>query len=103
MKRKILVLLLLVPMYCLAQKQIASVPSTFGVRAYLRLNSMGASIGDVSFELRCLWIQVAAYLGAASLVYGVQLRTTQYHVRKRLDYLRKKREVRLALKKHAKS
>ena len=78
-------------------------PSTFGVRAYLRLNSMGASIGDVSFELRCLWIQVAAYLGAASLVYGHQLRTTQYHVRERLDYLRKKREVRLALKKHAKS
>ena len=78
-------------------------PSTFGVRAYLRLNSMGASIGDVSFELRCLWIQVAAYLGTASLVYGYQLRISQYHAQQRLDYLRKKREVRLALKKHAKN
>ena len=73
-------------------------PSTFGVRAYLRLNSMGASVADVSSELRCLWIQVAAYLGTTCLVYGHQLRTTQKHASERLDYLRKKREVRLALK-----
>ena len=74
-------------------------PSTFGVRAYLRLNSMGASVADVSSELRCLWIQVAAYLGTTSLVYGHQLRITRQHASERLDYLRKKREVRLALKK----
>jgi ABC-2 type transport system permease protein len=74
-------------------------PSTFGVRAYLRLNSMGGSIGDVSPELRYLWIQVAAYLGMACLVYGHQLRVSQRHAQERLDYLRKKRKVRLALKK----
>ena len=74
-------------------------PSTFGVRAYLRLNSMGASVVDVSSELRCLWIQVAAYLGTTCLVYGHQLRITRQHASERLDYLRKKREVRLALKK----
>ena len=78
-------------------------PSTFGVRAYLRLNSMGASIGDVSLELRCLWIQAAAYLGAAGLVYGHQLRVSQRHAQERLDYLRKKREVRLALKNHTRN
>ena len=74
-------------------------PSTFGVRAYLRLNSMGASVADVSSELRCLWIQVAAYLGTTCLVYGHQLRITRQHASERLDYLRKKREVRLTLKK----
>ena len=74
-------------------------PSTLGIRAYLRLNSMGASIADVSSELRCLWIQVAAYLGTTCLVYGHQLRITRQHASERLDYLRKKREVRLALKK----
>ena len=78
-------------------------PSTFGVRAYLRLNSMGGAIGDVSFELRCLWIQVAAYLGAACLVYGHQLRISQRHAQERLEYLRRKREVRLVLKKHTKN
>ena len=74
-------------------------PSTFGVRAYLRLNSMGGSIGDVSFELRCLWIQAAAYFGTACLVYGHQLRLSQRHAAERLDFLRKKRLVRLAMKK----
>lgn len=73
-------------------------PSTFGVRAYLRLNTMGATLGDITLEMRCLWIQVAAYLGTACLVYGHQLRTTQKHASERLAYLRKKREVRLALK-----
>lgn len=73
-------------------------PSTFGVRAYQRLNTMGATLGDITLEMRCLWIQVAAYLGTACLVYGHQLRTTQKHASERLDYLRKKREVRLALK-----
>lgn len=74
-------------------------PSTFGIRAYLRLNTMGASVADVSFELRCLWIHVAFYLGTACLVYGHQLRTTRQHAEERLGFLRKKREVRLALKK----
>ena len=32
-------------------------PSTFGARAYIRLNSMGADISDVMPELRILWIQ----------------------------------------------
>ena len=74
-------------------------PSTFGIRAYLRLNSMGGSIGDVSLELRCLWIQAAAYLATACLVYGHQLYISRQHARERLDYLRKKREVRVAMKK----
>ncbi|WP_033148572.1 MULTISPECIES: ABC transporter permease [unclassified Prevotella] len=54
-------------------------PSTFGVRAYLRLNTMGASVGDVATELRCLWIQSAAYFGTACLVYGHQLRESRRH------------------------
>ena len=74
-------------------------PSTFGIRAYLRLNSMGGSIGDVSFELRCLWIQAAVYFATACLVYGHQLYISRQHAQERLDYLRKKREVRLAMKK----
>ena len=74
-------------------------PSTFGVRAYVRMNTMGGTLADVSSEVRFLWIQMAAYLGAACLVYGHQLRISRRHAQERLDYLRKKREVRLALKK----
>ena len=63
------------------------------------MNTMGGTLADVSSEVRCLWIQMAAYLGAACLVYGHQLRISRRHAQERLDYLRKKREVRLAMKK----
>ena len=69
-------------------------PSTFGIRAYVRMNSMGATLGDVMFEVRCLWLQAAAYFGTACLVYGAQVRLTRRHAEERLAVLRKKREVR---------
>ena len=49
-------------------------PSTFGVRAYIRINSMGATIDQFLPEIRILWIQAAAYLGLACLVYRHQFR-----------------------------
>ena len=47
-------------------------PSTFGVRAYVRVNSMGATIDQIMPELRILWIQAAAYLGLACIIYRYQ-------------------------------
>ena len=73
-------------------------PSTFGIRAYVRMNSMGATLGDVMFEVRCLWLQAAAYFGSACLVYGAQVRLTRSHAEERLAVLRKKREVRQLMK-----
>lgn len=73
-------------------------PSTFGARAYIRLNSMGATLNDVLPELRYLWIQAAAYFGVTCLVYGNQIRVSRLHAQERLEYLRKKREVRRRLK-----
>lgn len=49
-------------------------PSTFGVRAFIRVNSMGASINQILPEIRILWIQAAVYLGMACLVYRHQFR-----------------------------
>ena len=49
-------------------------PSTFGARAFIRINSMGASFEQVLTEIRILWIQAAAYLGMACLVYRHQFR-----------------------------
>ncbi len=73
-------------------------PSTFGIRAYVRMNSMGATFGDVMFEIRCLWLQAAFYFGTACLVYGAQVRLTRSHAEERLAVLRKKREVRQLMK-----
>lgn len=52
-------------------------PSTFGARAYIRLNSMGATLSDVLTEYRILWLQVLAYFMLACLVYGHQIRVTE--------------------------
>ena len=54
-------------------------PSTFGARAFVRMNTMGATLSDVVPEVRYLWIQAAAYLGMACLVYGHQLRVSRRH------------------------
>ena len=73
-------------------------PSTFGVRAFVRMNTMGGVLSDVISEIRYLWIQAAAYFGTACLVYGIQVRLSRRHAQERLEVLRKKREVRLQLK-----
>ncbi len=46
----------------------ALIPSTFAVRAYVRIATMGATAADVMPEFRALWIQAAAYFVAASIV-----------------------------------
>ena len=73
-------------------------PCTFGIRAYIRLNSMGATIADVSNELICLWILVAFYFTMACIVYSVEMRLSKRHAHERWEVLRKKREVRLMFK-----
>jgi ABC-2 type transport system permease protein len=73
-------------------------PSTFGIRAFVRMNTLGGVLSDVVPEIRYLWIQAATYFGTACIVYGVELRTSQRHARERLAVLRKKREVRESLK-----
>ena len=54
-------------------------PSTFGIRAFIRVNSMGASFSQILPEIRILWIQAAAYLGMACVVYGYQKRIARLH------------------------
>ena len=73
-------------------------PSTFGIRAFVRMNTLGGTLSDVLLEVRCLWIHVAVYFGVACLVYGHQLRLSRKHARERLIYLRRKREIRQQLK-----
>ena len=73
-------------------------PSTFGIRAYTRMNSMGATLGDVILEVRVLWALTVFYLITACIVYSFELSQTRRHAQERLAHLRKKRNVRLLLK-----
>lgn len=44
-------------------------PSTFGIQAFIKMNSMGATFSDIKTEYICLWIQSAVYLITACMVY----------------------------------
>ena len=66
-------------------------PSTFGARAYVRLNSMGATMSDVSMEYYILWIQAGAYFLLACAVYRFQIFQSRRYAIERLEFLRHKR------------
>lgn len=48
-------------------------PSTFGMNGYVRIQSMGASLQDVSFECYGLWIQASVYFLISCLLYRRQI------------------------------
>ena len=63
-------------------------PSTFGVRAYVRMNSMGATLGDVLTEYRVLWLQTFIYFCLACAVYRYQILLSRQDVRDRLNEMK---------------
>ena len=69
-------------------------PSTFGIRAFVRLNTMGGTMSDVLPEYRALWLQMAAYFLVACLVYRYQIMLARRHALERLDFLKRKRIAR---------
>lgn len=73
-------------------------PSTFGVRAFVRVSSMGATLGDVATELRLLWIHTLVYFITACAVCRYQINLSRLKVRRQLQLIRHKREVRRRLK-----
>ena len=48
-------------------------PSTFGIRGFVRINEMGATLSDVQTEYQLLWIHTAVYFVLACLVYRYQI------------------------------
>jgi len=63
-------------------------PSTFGARAYIRLNSMGANFYDVKTEYIILWIQAFCYFILTLCVYRFQIYSARVHAMERLQFLR---------------
>jgi ABC-2 type transport system permease protein len=68
-------------------------PSTFGVRAFVRVNSMGASLSDVALEYRCLWIQAGAYFCFCVFFYRNQVLRARKHAMERGQFLGKRSRV----------
>lgn len=64
-------------------------PSTFGINGYVRINSMGATLNEVSFEYQALWIQTGIYFITTCLVYRWQILQSRKHV---IEEYKKKKE-----------
>lgn len=65
-------------------------PSTFGIRGFVRMNSMGATLTDVSTEYRALWIQTIVYFVLAHEVYRFNIAKARHAIHHRLLHLRSK-------------
>ena len=55
------------------------IPSTFGIRGFVRMNAMGATIQDIQVEYNALWAQVVFYMLTTCLVYNYQIRSAYRH------------------------
>ena len=71
-------------------------PSTFGIRAFIRVNEMGATLSDIMPEYQVLWIQTAVYFVLACLVYRYQIHLTRQTIRDRLATAKEKKMERKA-------
>lgn len=69
-------------------------PSTFAIQAFVRSNSMGAVLTDISREYTALWVQVAVYFLLACTVYRYQWTTARKTALQRISDIRRKRAIR---------
>lgn len=68
-------------------------PSTFGVRAFVRLNTMGATLSDVETEYQALWIQVLVYFFMTCIVYRYQINQAHKHAEEHIQRMKDKLQV----------
>ena len=66
-------------------------PSTFGINGYVRLNSMGATLHEVAFEYKALWIQTGFYFITTFFVYRYQIMLSRKHIIQEYKELKAKR------------
>lgn len=48
-------------------------PSTIGIQGFVKLNTMGASLSEVGYEYKMLWLQAGIYFIAACLAYRYEV------------------------------
>ena len=65
-------------------------PSTFGIRGFVRLNTMDATLSDIKLEYQALWIQVAVYFLITCLIYRYQINLAHFHANEQIKMLKRK-------------
>lgn len=75
------------------------IPSTFGVRGFLRLSSMGGTFADIRTEVLALWLQAIVYFSISCLVYRYQIISARKNAIARASSMKDKIEKARASKK----
>lgn len=55
-------------------------PSTPGIQGFIRINTMGATLSEVSHEYHVLWLQAGIYFTTACIIYRYQIIRSQKRV-----------------------
>ena len=73
-------------------------PSTFGVRGFVRISTMGATLQDIEVEFQALWTQVFCYFLTACIVYRYQIILSHKRAIARLKQMTESKAAREAAK-----
>ena len=65
-------------------------PSTPGIQGFVGINSMGASLSEVAFEYKLLWIQTGIYFISACLIYRYQIIKSRKAILKQYNFVKKR-------------
>lgn len=69
-------------------------PSTFGINGFIRINNMGATLNEVGFEYKALWIQAGVYFVTTCLVYRYQIIMSRKHILEKHRELKERQKSR---------
>lgn len=65
-------------------------PSTFGINGFVKINNMGATLNEVSFEYKALWLQAGFYFLTTCWVYRWQIIMSRKHAIEKYKELKAK-------------
>lgn len=66
-------------------------PSTPGIQGFIRINTSGATLGDVAHEYHTLWVQAGVYFITACIIYRYQIIHCRKLIIKQYRYMKMQR------------
>lgn len=66
-------------------------PSTPGIQGFIRINTSGATLNEVSHEYRTLWIQAGVYFITACIIYRFQIIRSRRLIIRQYRYMKMKK------------
>ena len=66
-------------------------PSTFVINVFVRINNIGATLSEIAFEYKALWLQSGIYFITTCLVYRWQIIRSRKHIIEKYSEMKKRK------------